>query len=363
MKPSNLARRRASHSIVFGDPKSGKSTLVAELLMRGYNLTWVSMDNGHEVIFKLPLSLDYLDQHLNIIVLPDTKDFPIAIKTCLKIVTGAEVHICDAHGAVDCSTCKRTGGNFTCVAVNEFGPKDILVFDHLGQLANSAMAQVFIKGKKGDDDKPEWEDYARQGTLMDRFLTNIQQATYNVICITHVTESEMEDGTKRLVPLVGTTPFSRNVGKYFDHMIHCQVLNRGHKFGSSTGYATKILTGSRSDVEIEKEEKPSLVKFLDGTVVAEVGDNKEAKKVLEGKLLSSDILATKEAIATLEAEADSLLAADKVDTKEISIVSETPGASELKIPATPPPVSTSPLTSSSGPVDRLALLNRLKKGK
>jgi hypothetical protein len=312
------------------------------------------MDNGHEVIFKLPLSLDYLDQHLNIIVLPDTKDFPIAIKTCLKIVTGAEVHICDAHGAVDCSTCKRSNSPVTALCANSFGPKDILVFDHLGQLANSAMSQVFIKGKKGDDDKPEWEDYAKQGTLMDRFLTNIQQATYNVICITHVCETEMEDGTKRLVPLVGTTNFSRNVGKYFDHMIHCQVLNRGHKFGSSTGYATKILTGSRSDVEIEKEEKPSLVKFLDGTVSAPPE---------QGKIILDSWKETKQAIATLEAEADSLLAADKVDTKEVSIVSETLAASELKSPATTPPASTSPLTSSSGPVDRLALLNRLKKGK
>lgn len=336
--------------------------------MHGYNITWVSLDNGHhDVIFKLPLELDYLDEHLNILVLPDTKDFPIAIKTCLKIVTGAEVSICDVHGAVDCSTCKRNSGSFTSICANSFGPKDVLVFDHLGQLADSAMAQIFIKGKKGDDDKPEWEDYAKQGTLMSRFLTNIQQATYNVICITHVCETEMEDGTKRLVPLVGTTNFSRNVGKYFDHIIHCQVLNRGHKFGSSTGYATKILTGSRSDVEIEKEEKPSLVKFLDGTVVAEVGDNKKTGKILED--LVSDIEKANFFVDTTKTpkimDGINLLAADKVDTKEVSIVSETPGTSELKTPATTaaPPASTSPLTSSSGPVDRLALLNRLKKGK
>lgn len=260
-KPSDVISKRTSHVIVFGDPKTGKSTLAAELLLHGYNLTWISLDNGHEIIFKLPIPMDQLDAQLNLIIIPDTKERPVALKTCKELSSGRAVSICDTHGQVDCSTCIRIGNRpWSKVDTNSFGPRDIIVYDHIGQLANSAMNYTMKSSK--DEDKPEWEHYRVQGTLMDRFLTNIQQAPYNVICIAHTAETEMEDGSKRLVPLVGTVPFSRNVGKYFDHMVHCQVFNRGHKYGSSTSYANKIVTGSRSDISIEDEKFPSLVKFF-----------------------------------------------------------------------------------------------------
>lgn len=292
MKLSQLARRNYQHLIVFGDPKSGKSTLAAEMLLHGFNLTWISMDNGHTILWKLPIPIEQLDRQLNIVVIPDTKEAPTAIRTCLKLVSGAETNICDKHGQVDCTTCKRDeSASWSTVALNQLGPRDIVVFDHLGQLANSAMSAIFIKGKKTDDDKPEWEDYAKQGTLMDRFLTNIQQAPYNVICLTHVCESEMEDGKKRLVPLVGTTNFSRNAGKYFDHVVHCEVSNKDHKFGSSTVYATRILTGSRTDVAIEKEKVASLEKFFDGSAAAlapELAGSKAAERLLSVNLREAD---------------------------------------------------------------------------
>ena len=105
MKPSQLARRRAQHVLIFGDPKTGKSTLASRLLLDGYRLTWISLDNGHDVIFKLPLSVQQLDEQLNISVLPDTKEYPIAAETCLKIISGRPTAICDIHGKVDCPTC------------------------------------------------------------------------------------------------------------------------------------------------------------------------------------------------------------------------------------------------------------------
>lgn len=270
MKPSQLARRRASHVIVFGEPKVGKSTLVTELLFHGFNLTWVSMDNGHEVVFK-KFSIEQLDNQLNIIVIPDTKEFPVAGATCLKIISGRETRICDLHGQVECSSCKRLGEMATWSVVNTstFGPKDILVFDHIQQVASSLMNRILINDKVGEEDKIEWKHYGIQGVLMDKFLTNIQQAHYNVVCITHVSETELEDGTKKLVPLVGTTNFSRNAGKYFDHMVYCEVQNSSHKFGSSSTYKTRVVTGSRTDVAIEQEKIPSLKKFFDGSLSAE----------------------------------------------------------------------------------------------
>lgn len=328
MKPSEVARRRASHTIGFGDPKSGKSTDAASLIMAGFKVTWISLDNGHEIVFKLPCTPEYLDEHLNLIILPDTKDFPIASTTCLKIVTGKEVRICDAHGQVDCATCKGKGiaATWSIVHANAMGQNEVLVFDHIGQLANSVMNNI-LKGKP-DDYKPEWEHYRIQGTLMDKFLTNIQQAKYNVHCITHTVETEMEDGSKRLVPMVGTVAFSRNVGKYFDHIIYYRLMNKSHRMGSSTTYENKILTGSRTDISVETAEKPGLAMFFNGTILpSEKLDTIEAQKRLE--------------------QVQRQAAESKVDVEEVL------GTSEVSQPVETvpeqPTVQTTPLTQPAQP--------------
>lgn len=338
MKPSNVSRIRPQHVMIFGDPKSGKSSLASTLLKQGFNLTWVSMDNGHNVIFKLGLSDDYLDEHLNLIILPDTKEQPVAITTCLKIVTGAETKICDKHGRTNCPQCSgKADATFSLVHCNAFGPKDIIVYDHIGQLANSALTWVMLKDKKGDEDKSEWEHYRIQGSLMDRFLTNIQQAPYNVICITHTAETEMEDGSKKLVPLVGTVPFSRNVGKYFDHIIYCHVMNGSHRFGSSTTYQNKTVTGSREDVVIEKDKENSLVPFFNGSIPAPAkAGSIAAAKVLT--LSASEKKVVETVVEPTEEEVE----------KEIAEVVE-------QYTNTDPP----PTTTPNPTVDRQALLARL----
>lgn len=263
---TDVAQRAVQHLCIFGDPKSGKSELAGSVAKYFNRVIWISMDNGHDVLFKLPVELQ---KKIELIRLPDTKEFPVAIATCLKIVSGAECVICDAHGQVKCSACIKAGvSNWTTVNVSDLQQGDIIVFDHISQLANSAMN--FVTKKHGDDYRPEWGDYAYQGSLMDKFLMNIQQAPYNCICIAHVCETEMEDGSKKLVPLVGTVPFSRNSGKYFDHIIYCRVANRKHAFGSATVYMASVLTGSRSDVVLEvqnKEEgasRPTLEPFFKG---------------------------------------------------------------------------------------------------
>lgn len=94
---------------------------------------------------------------------------------------------------------------------------------------------------------------------MKKVLMNIQQAPYHVIMLAHVIETEMEDSSKRLVPQVGTVPFSKSVGKYFDHMVYCHMMNKSHRFGSSTTYSMQAVTGSRTDIKVEDlKDKPSL---------------------------------------------------------------------------------------------------------
>ena len=102
---------------------------------------------------------------------------------------------------------------------------------------------------------------------MDMFLSYVQQAPYNIVCISHETEVEMEDGKSKLVPTAGTRNFSRNTAKYFDEVVYCEVKNKKHVAASSTTYANNVLTGSRTGNVLEsKPGEASLVSiFLNQT--------------------------------------------------------------------------------------------------
>jgi hypothetical protein len=289
MKLSQLEPRKAQHVVVFGDPGTGKSTLASKLAEEGYNILWVSIDNGHTVLYKLSVAAR---ENIEIIVLPDTKEFPIAIATCLKIISGAEIRICNQHGQVNCSTCvarKLEGEEYwTTICLGKLGLDTVVVFDNIGQLADSAMnfiiKEICKEGpNKGKEDtyRPGYDEFRLQGSLMNKFLINVQQCSNHICCIAHVCETEMEDGSKKLVPLIGTVPFSRNSGRYFDHMVYCNVLNKTHRFGSSTTYLAGVVSKSRTDVAIENLDNKSLAPFFKGEIKgAEQNGSDAAQKVI-----------------------------------------------------------------------------------
>lgn len=250
--------------LVFGAPKTGKSELAGKLAAQ-FNLLWFDLENGYTTLLKLPREWQ---ERIDIISVPDTKVFPIAIETMLKVITGARVEICEAHGKCSCMLCKKDSLPTAAVCLNDLDESSIVVIDSLTQLSNSAMNHL----TKTQDElyKPEWSDYRNQGQLLDKFLSQIQQAKYNVVCITHETETEMEDGRKKLVPVAGTTSFSRNTAKYFDHVVYCEIKNKSHAFSSSTTASNMILTGSRSDVRIEDDPSHSLLPIFRGEVAKKV---------------------------------------------------------------------------------------------
>ena len=253
MKLTEKKHSKTHRVLIYGEPKSGKTQLAAALASH-FKLLYIDLENGYETLLKLPQESQ---ERVDLISIPDTKVFPIAIETMLKVITGNRVEICDAHGKVGCAVCKRDGASFSTVALNELGEDTIVVVDSLTQLSNSAMN--FLTKAQDDTYKPEWTDYRNQGQLLDKFLSQVQQAKFNVVCITHVVETELEDGRKKLVPVCGTTAFSRNTAKYFDHVVYCEIKNKKHSFASSTTYANNVLTGSRTDIALESAEVPSLL--------------------------------------------------------------------------------------------------------
>lgn len=261
MRPSDAPKVNAQHVMLFGDPKSGKSTMVSELTRHGYKLLWLAFDRGHGVIFKLPPEL--LDS-IELIIVQDTAENPLAIETANVVMTGLAVNLCDAHGAKDCQKCRLKKLPFTNVCVNDLGPEWIVFLDHMSQIADSATARV-TKGK-AEDYKLDYDDWRTQGNWMKKLLTNIQACDHHVICAAHVLEAENDEGKKKLVPEVGTRNFSVNSTKYFDHVVYCRVDNLKHRFGSSTTWMNNVLTGSRTDVAIEGMEIASLLPIFEGKI-------------------------------------------------------------------------------------------------
>lgn len=236
--------------LVYGGPKTGKTELVGKLAEK-YKLIWFDSEQGWETLLKLPQEWK---ENIEVISIPDSRVFPIAAETWPKIVKGAAVNICDAHGKVECAICKKETKPSTRVCLNEIGPDTIVVFDSLTQLTNSFVAH--LTKTQPEDYKLQLDDWGNLRVLIDKFLSQIQAANYNVVCITHEEEVEMEDGRKKIVPVSGSSKSSRNTAKYFGHVVYCELRNKKHCFGSSTGYGMNIVTGSRTDVVLEaaKEE-------------------------------------------------------------------------------------------------------------
>lgn len=275
MKSLNQTEASSTNRVlVYGPPKVGK-TLIYGKLAQKFNLLIFDLENGTKPLRTLPIEWQ---ERIFVINLPDTRIYPIAAETCLAVIKGAKGTICEKHGKWNCLVCKKNGDPMDEIELNALGTDWIVIFDSLTQLGNSVMSH--LTRTKDDLYKPDWEDYRNQGALLDKFLSQVQQAGFNVCCTTHETETKMEDGKAKLVPVSGTTNFSRNTAKYFDDVVYCQVTNKKHQFFSNTTWSNQVLTGSRGEINIEDQEEASLLAFFDPNYIA-----KKAEAVSEPSMV------------------------------------------------------------------------------
>jgi len=263
MKLTDKVASLVTSVLIYGPPKVGKSQL-AGTLSEFKNLIWIDMENGYSTLLKFPQEWK---ERIEIISIPDTRSFPVAIETCLKLIKGGPVEVCEEHGKSSCPICKRDNKQFTKVELNKLDNETVVVFDSLTQLTNSAIAHI-TKGQP-DDYKLNYDDWGNLGKLMDIFLSHVQQAPFNVVCISHETEAEMEDGKMKIVPVAGTKAFSRNTAKYFSHVVYAEVKNKKHNFYSSTTSASNLNTGSRTGIALESiTDSPLITLFRDPPISA-----------------------------------------------------------------------------------------------
>lgn len=261
-KLSSLTASIIRHIMVFGPPKSGKTELVGKLA-QFKKLIWFDLESGFSTLFKLPTELQ---DNIELIAIPDNRGNPMAIETMLKVIKGAPVSICENHGKVSCPYCAKaniaTPGSAPSITIelNALDSDACVVVDSITQLTNSAIAN--ITKLQPVDYKLNYDDWAHLGKLMDTFLSYVQSARFNVVCISHELGVKMNDNTEKLVPTAGTTNFSRNSAKYFDDVVYTRVANGKHTFNSSTTAVNSVLTGSRAGVDLAKDSKGGEVNLI-----------------------------------------------------------------------------------------------------
>lgn len=257
MKLTDAENITPQHVMLFGPSFSGKTELAGRLAEH-FNLLWFDLEKGRSVLFKLPPAYK---EKINIIAIPDSAGYPIAAETVPKVLktaeTGKAIDICTKHGKVGCMICKREGAYFDTVNLSTLGLDTIVVFDSGTQFTNSLLAN--ITKDEAEDYKLQLDDWGALKFLTDKNMSRVQVAPYHTVWISHEEEVEMVDKKKKIVPVMGSSKSSRNVARYFDHVIYCQVKNKKHMSASATTYTTNILTGSRTDVSIEDLETPSLL--------------------------------------------------------------------------------------------------------
>lgn len=264
MKLDLYQESAARKILVYGAPKTGKTDAVGGLAAE-YRLWWFDLEDGIKTLLHSPrINKEWL-KNIEYFHIADTQVFPAAVETLLKVIKGGDQKICHAHGQVLCAKCKALGDSaFSTINVGTFTNKDILVIDSVSQLAASVMnyIQRDVILKDNFDKKAEWDDYAKQGRIMDRIFSILQQAPFNVVAISHEQLVEQEDGKKKLVPIGGTSQFSKTFAKYFDDVAYTEIVNKRHKIATSTTYSGSIVLGSRTGKELEKQENPSLLELF-----------------------------------------------------------------------------------------------------
>jgi len=275
--------------LIYGDAKTGKSSLAATVAkaQKIKRVDWFDTENGQERLITMVKTGELTKEEaakIRVFRIRDAVEEPYAFETLAKLVgLRRPLDICDMHGRdmKNCQECTKAKASFQSFNMQEHNPETAIVIDSLSQLSDSIMhfynEGKMLKGTAGMD------AYREQGLRLVEFLTEVQRGKTNWICITHTAVIELEAGSERIAPvdykgpkeerrypLVGTRPFSMKVGKYFAHVAYLKVRLRQHQGGSSTTYQGDVITGSRTDWELEsqldKEKKPimSLVPLFDG---------------------------------------------------------------------------------------------------
>lgn len=242
------------HILIYGPPKSGKTAAIGQLAKK-FKLHFIDLEDSVKTLLNPAILPIELRKNINLIRVPDKQTYPMGVETILKIIKGGKSVICHVHGKTSCPSCSKNPDAVTSeIDINALDTRsDIVVIESYSQLAESAMNYIMRDAivKDNFDAKAGWDEYGKQGRILERIGSTIQVAPFNIIVSSHETMVEMEDGTKKIVPIGGTSNASKVFGKYFDDIVYCEIVNKSHRLMSSSTAKANVLAGSRSGKDLK----------------------------------------------------------------------------------------------------------------
>lgn len=263
------------HAIVYGEPKTGKTTLAA-LLSEFFNVLWFDGDKG--LLAATNNCHPEMLKRIRVIKIPDDTDWPIMCSTMLRVITGRLVEICLTHGVVGCTICKTSKQPLVNIELNKLPKNWVVVMDSQTQFYASVLAYAYYKDTKKpigsgvpDDYKGDWDFRGYAYQMCDKFGNYMKDLKCQWISISHEVQTEMADGTtSKVVPVAGSKNISSQYGKWFGSLIYAKKVNNKHNFLSNSLYSATVQTGSRSGVSLEKQIVPSLIHIFRPKEAAEL---------------------------------------------------------------------------------------------
>jgi hypothetical protein len=250
---SNLTASQFHKTIIFGPSKTGKTRLAGRLAST-HKLILIDGEQGFGTLLQDSNLLPEHRKNVTLLSIPDdgvTGQFFTTVFNMFTTIAGGT--ICDLHGKFNCPECtkaKAPATNFNLLTV----PKDtIVVIDSLTQFTNSLIAYV-CRGKP-DDYQMQIQDWGKVQAYMERMFSVIQLARINLVAITHEQLVEYDDGKKRIVPVAGSSKFSLNSTRAFDHVVYTEQVGATFKASSGAGKVPNVITGSRANFAIENHLK------------------------------------------------------------------------------------------------------------
>lgn len=259
--------------ILFGAPGSAK-THIAATIAKVPSITrifWFDAENGIETVIYAkdskgkPLLADTELSKIIPIRIEDTKELPRFAETMLKAFTATR------GVTIDTSTGKvldRPTANSLPFNLFQLSDSDAIVIDSLSQLGDSVIFHT-------KNAYPDLKDIRRIFGIVNPDLSaiysGIQATKATVIACTHTVDitKTVNKGSKsefekllRVVPLVGSRPFSDKVAKYFGYKIHTYVEGANYFATCKLGKVDKVLVSTRRPISFEGDPDPSLEKIF-----------------------------------------------------------------------------------------------------
>lgn len=220
-KISEHQSNRVVKLLLLGDSKVGKTTSLKSLLMAGYRLFIIDMDNLLDPLKnKIMEECPELADNVRYITLRDKR----TVTPAGVVIEGPPRAFLEAVRMI--RHWKEDDEDFGKPA--EWGPKCILVIDGLSRLCDSAYdwrEPLTPRGKGGDYDKRA--TYGDAQDHVENLLAAVTSADYNtnVILICHGMYMDLPDGRKKLFPQGVGQKLSPKIPTYFPNYV--RYFNQG----------------------------------------------------------------------------------------------------------------------------------------